>query len=154
VLLVISVLAPASSLRMGSAYAQITSTGSPPATIPTQVAQHEQKLAEARAARDLKAEAEELNTLGSLYRQLGERQKGVDYCNEALALERSSGDRDGEAVSLTTLGRIYTDLGQEQKALELLNQALPIWRELGDRLGEATALTDIGRVYNNLGQRE
>ena len=124
------------------------------ASIPTQIAWHEQKLAAARAAQDSKGETTELNTLGSLYRQSGEREKAVDYCNQALAMEQSSGDRGGEALSLTTLGRIYTDLGKEQKALELLNQALPEWRDLENRSGEATALTDMGRVYNNLGQRE
>jgi len=123
-------------------------------SLPEQIAQHEQKLAEARALQDLKDEATELNALGTLYRQTGQRQKALDDCNEALPIERSVGNRVGEAVTLTTLGRIYTDLGQEQKALELFNQILPVWRELGNRLGEATTLNNMGRVYNNLGQRE
>ena len=91
-----------------------------PSTLQVQITQHEQRLAEARAAQHLNDEAAELNTLGSLYRQVGQRQKGVDYCNEALAIERGSSDRSGEAASLNMLGRIYTDMGQEQKALDLL----------------------------------
>jgi CHAT domain-containing protein len=123
-------------------------------SLQTQITQHEQLLAAARASQLQAGEALELNTLASLYRQVGKRQQGVDYCNEALAIERAAGNRLGEAASLTMLGRILTDMGQEQKAMDLFNQVLPIWREFGNRLGEATTLTNIGRVYNDLGKRE
>lgn len=125
-----------------------------PTALSVKIALHEKNLAAARADKDVAAQATELNTLASLYRQTGERQRAVDDCNQALALERASGDRLGEATSLTTLGRIDTDLGQEQTALDLFNQVLPVWRQLGSRVGEATTLGNIGRVYNNLGQRE
>jgi hypothetical protein len=49
-----------------------------------QINEHEQKLAAARAAHLLPAQATELNTLASLYRQVGKRQQAVDYCNQAL----------------------------------------------------------------------
>jgi CHAT domain-containing protein len=124
------------------------------ALIPEQIAQHEQKLAAARVAPDPVAVATELNTLASLYRQTGERQKAVDYCNQALALERAAGNRLAEALTENLLGRIETDLGEEQKALDQFNQILPVWRELGSKLGEGLTLSNMGRVYNNLGQRE
>jgi CHAT domain-containing protein len=123
-------------------------------SLSVQIAQHEQKLAAARAAQNTTIVAIELNTLASLYRQTGERQKALDACNQALQIELSSGSRLGEATTLTMLGRIDTDTGDQQKALDLFNQVLPVWRELGSHLGEATTLTNIGRVYNNLGQRE
>jgi CHAT domain-containing protein len=123
-------------------------------TLQVQIAQHEQRLADARTARSQADEARELLTLASLYRQTGERQRALDDCNLGLELDRSAGNRLGEATALNMQGRIDTDLGQEQRALETLNEALPIWRELGNRVGEATALSNMGRVYNNLGQRE
>jgi CHAT domain-containing protein len=133
------------------AIAQTSVVGRQP-LLPGQIAQHEQKLTDARAAKDLVAEATELNTLALLYRQTGERQKAVDYCNEALGLEQ--GNLLAEALTKNLEGRILTDMGQEQKALDLFNEILPVWRSAGNRLGEGTALSNMGRVYNNLGQRE
>jgi len=146
------ILVAAPLLRVPTAVSQtsVPSGG----TLRVQIAQHEQTLADARAAKSQADEARELITLASLYRQTGERQRALDDCNLGLQIDRSAGNRLGEATALNMLGRIYTDLGQEQKALDLLNQALPIWRELGNRVGEATALSNMGRVYNNLGQRE
>jgi len=136
------------------ASSQTQTTASHTPIIPAQIAEHEQKLALARAASDLVGVATELNTLASLYRQTGERDKALDYCNRALQIERGAGNRLAEALTENLLGRIETDLGEEQKALDLFNQILPVWREFGNRLGEGLTLCNMGRVYNNLGQRE
>jgi len=53
-----------------------------------QIAQHEQRLADAATAKQYRNEVTELNTLGSLYRQAGNMQKGLDYCNQALQFEK------------------------------------------------------------------
>jgi CHAT domain-containing protein len=147
-------LAAVCVLRGPYAFPQAPAPAGQTAVIPAQIAAHEQKLAAARAAKDTKVEAAELNILAGLYRQTGERQKGVDYCDQALQIERSDGDRVGEATTLNLTGRIDTDLGQEQRALDLFKQVLPMWRELGNQLGEGLTLNNMGRVYNNLGQRE
>jgi len=123
-------------------------------TLQVQITQHEQKLADARAATRKRDEAVELNTLGTLYRQTGKPQKALEYYNQALAIEHSSGNRGSEALTLNDIGRVYTDLGQEQKALDLFNQVLPVWRELGNRRGEALTLNNMGRVYSDLAQEE
>lgn len=116
-----------------------------------QISQHEQQLAQARQSNDQRGQAVELNVLGSLYRQAGNPEKGMEDCNEALGIERQPGSI---AVTQNVLGRIYTDLGDEQKAFELYNQALPVFRQTGNRKGEAEALDNIGRTYNNLAQRD
>ena len=123
-------------------------------TLRTQITQHEQKLAQARATNSKRDEAIELNTLGSLYRQAGETQKSLDDLNQALQIEQAAGARGSIALTQNLIGRVYTDLGQEQKAMDLFNQILPVWRELGNRQGEAATLNNMGRVYNDLGQRE
>lgn len=130
------------------------------------IAQHEQKLAQARAAKQAKGEELELTTLGGLYRQTGNLPKALDYCNEALTIEQRTGNHGGEAMTKDAIGRIYTDMGQEQKALELFNEILPYWQSWRNRrraalvhkspllqLGEASTLNNLGRVYNNLGQK-
>jgi CHAT domain-containing protein/Tfp pilus assembly protein PilF len=86
-----------------------------------------------------------------LYRQLGETQKALEDCTQALQIEQSATSR---ALTQGIMGRIYSDLGQEQKALELFNQVLPVWREAGIRVGEAATLNNLGRVYSTLGQKQ
>jgi CHAT domain-containing protein len=119
-----------------------------------QIAQHEQKLAAARAAGSTKEETTELNLLGMLYRQAGKMQKALECLNEALPIEQSAGNRAGQAMTENTMGRVYTDLGQEEKALALFDQALAVWRDLGLRQVQANTLNYIGKAHNNLGQRE
>jgi CHAT domain-containing protein len=119
-----------------------------------QITQHEQKLSEARAAKNYRNVAIELNTLGPLYRQTGQPQKALDVYNQALQIERNGGNHGAQALTLTNMGRVFADLGQEPKALEVLNQALPMWRETSNRRGEALALDYIGRVYSDLAQED
>ena len=115
------------------------------------IGQHEQALADARASHNTRNEATELNTLANLYREVGDPQKGLDYCAQAISIETSQGQ---QAQSKNVEGRILTDLGQEQKALDLFNEILPVWRQLNILMGEASTLTNMGRVYNDLGQRD
>jgi CHAT domain-containing protein len=89
-----------------------------------------------------------------VYDALGQKQKALDFYNQALPLWRAVGDRSGEATTLNNIGRVYDDLGQKQKALDFYNQALPLWRAVGDRTGEATTLNNIGLVYDALGQKQ
>jgi CHAT domain-containing protein/Tfp pilus assembly protein PilF len=118
------------------------------------MAQHEQKLAAARAAKDQKEEAQQLLNLGQVYSQAGQKQKALEYYNQALPVEREAHDRSGEADTLNSIGQVYDDLGQLQTALEYLNRALPIRREVGDRKGEAETFDDIGGVYGDLDQMQ
>ncbi|MFM6246213.1 MAG: CHAT domain-containing protein, partial [Dolichospermum sp.] len=85
---------------------------------------------------------------------LGEKQKALDYYNQALPIYRAVGDRGGEATTLNNIGGVYDALGEKQKALDYYNQALPIRRAVGDRGGEAITLNNIGRVYNALGEKQ
>ena len=124
------------------------------APLKVQIAQHEQKLAEARAKKDMKSVAVELTTLGEFYREAGNTDKALDDYNQALAIEHSGGSRGYEALTKDYIGQVYTDLGQEQKALDLFNQTLPVMREIGNRLGEELTLWNIGRTYSNLAQED
>jgi CHAT domain-containing protein/Tfp pilus assembly protein PilF len=120
----------------------------------TQIAQHEQNLAQARSSKNIRQQVTEYNILGALYYSSGQLEKGLDYLNQALPIEQKYSSLLGQATTLNTMGRIYTDLGQEEKALDLLNQALTFWRALPSRAGEAETLNNIGKVYNNLGQHD
>lgn len=132
-----------------------------------QIASLEQKLAQSRAANDYHAEASELNALATLHWQAGQLQKGLDDCNQAIAIEQNAEFRIGESFTKNIMGRIYTDLGQEQKALDLLNGVLPFWESDSNRkraesmnegplfhMGLAIAYNNLGKLYINLGDNQ
>jgi CHAT domain-containing protein len=145
-------------LRVGVSIALLTAMVAASAqttvSLRDQVAQHEQKLAEARAGNKTKDLMMELLFLGTLYRMSGKMQKALDYLNEALPLAQNANNHVAHAMTLNALGRIYTDLGQEDKALALFNQSLAMWRRLELKQGEASTLNYMGKAYNNLGQRD
>jgi len=135
--------------------------------LPDLIAQHDAQLAAARAAGRSRDTVVELNILASLYRQSGQAQKALDYCNQALTIEQNAGFRTGAAISKDILGRIYTDMGQEEAALKIFNEIVPFWQSeqnqrraerFGEgarfKRGEASTLSNLGRVYNNLGQKD
>ncbi|MEH2013227.1 CHAT domain-containing protein, partial [Nostoc sp.] len=95
-----------------------------------------------------------LNNIGLVYSNLGQKQKALEFYNQALPLRRAVGDRAGIATTLNNIGLVYSNLGQKQKALEFYNQALPLRRAVGDRAGIATTLNNIGGVYDALGQKQ
>ena len=99
-------------------------------------------------------EAATLSNIGRVYDGLGDRQRALDYYQQALPIRREVGDRAGEATTLNNIGHVYDGLGDRQRALDYYQQALPIRREVGDRAGEATTLNNIGHVYDGLGDRQ
>jgi CHAT domain-containing protein/Tfp pilus assembly protein PilF len=104
-----------------------------------------------RRATDHRGEAITLNSIGEVYRSLGEMQKSLEKYNEALPISRAISARKVEANILNNIGVVYWSLGEMQKALEKYNEALPIRRAVGDRSGEAQTLSSIGVVYWSLG---
>ncbi|MBR8841074.1 MAG: CHAT domain-containing protein [Stigonema ocellatum SAG 48.90 = DSM 106950] len=103
---------------------------------------------------DTSGEATTLNNLGLVYSDLGQKQKALEYYNQALPLLRAVGYRSLEATTLNNLGLVYSDLGQKQKALEYYNQALLLHRAVGDKSGEATTLGNLALLERNRGNLE
>ncbi|WP_081424102.1 CHAT domain-containing protein [Anabaena sp. WA102] len=111
----------------------------------------------ADAVRKRGGKAATLNNIGLVYLvydALGEKQKALEYFNQALPILRAVGDRSGEATNLNNIGHVYFYLGEKQKALDYFNQALSIRPAVRDRLGEATTLNNIGHVYFYLGEKQ
>ncbi|NJL80337.1 MAG: CHAT domain-containing protein [Richelia sp. SM2_1_7] len=99
-------------------------------------------------------QAVNLLSIGRIYSDLGEKQKALQFFNQALPLRRAVGDRGGEATTLNNIGQVYNYLGEKQKALQFYNQALSLHRAVGDRGGEANTLNNIGVVYSHLGEKQ
>ncbi len=107
-----------------------------------------------RTAGDRYEEALTLDSVGLVYSSLGEKQKALDYLNQAVPLRRAVGDRAGEASTVNNIGFVYDALGEKQKALDYYSQALPLERAVGDRASEASTLNNIGVVYDDLGEKQ
>ncbi|MEW6736460.1 MAG: CHAT domain-containing tetratricopeptide repeat protein [Acidobacteriota bacterium] len=105
-----------------------------------------------RAALDQRSESRILNNLATIYSDIGDRRKALEYHLQALPLRRASGDRRGEAITLNNIGLGYRSLGENEQALVYLKLSLDIRRELNDRQGEAIILNNIALVYTTLGE--
>ena len=98
--------------------------------------------------------ASTLSNLGRVYNNLGDRQKALDYLNQALPIWLDSGNASGQASTLDSMGRAYSDMGDGQQAMEYFNRAMPLWAADGDRNGEALTLNDMGPAWAGMGQKQ
>jgi hypothetical protein len=75
---------------------------------------------------DRSGEGATLNNLGGVYDDLGQKDKALDYYQQALAICREVGDRAGEGTTLHNIGMIYAGFGWLDAALAcvLLAKAL------------------------------
>lgn len=118
------------------------------------IAKYEAALKLYREAGDRAKEAVSLNSIGQVYSELGEQQKGLEYLNQSLPLSQAVGDRKQAAITLSNIGLVYSKLGEQQKALEYYKQSLPLGRAAGDRSGEAITLSNMGVIYSQLEEKQ
>ncbi|HEX6718002.1 MAG TPA: tetratricopeptide repeat protein [Pyrinomonadaceae bacterium] len=106
-------------------------------------------------------EANVLYVMANDYVFLGEKQKALEFGNQAVqvsqiaAQEADKAERETaikvQANALDILGRVHNELGDKKKALEYFNQALPLHKSIGNRAGELTSLTSISMSYQYIG---
>jgi tetratricopeptide (TPR) repeat protein len=77
------------------------------------IGQFEKALGLDRSAKAQGEPLESLLFLGRLYADLDEKQKVLDYYNQALLLLRAVSDQCGEAVTLRHIGLVYAVLGDQ-----------------------------------------
>jgi len=88
--------------------------------------------------------------MGRVYDVLGQKDKALDFFQQALAIRREVGNRSGEGTTLMNIGTVYVALGQNQLALEYFQQALPILRETGFRYMEGLTLWNMGDLFERM----
>jgi CHAT domain-containing protein/Tfp pilus assembly protein PilF len=133
------------------------STGVGPTLPPDAQAKLDKLEADLKAAQDkgdAKTEAATLNQIGNLLFNFGDKQRALDWFNQALPLFRAAGDSADEAYTQVFMGNTHSALGEPQKALDSFNQALPIFRAAGNRVGEAFTLNGLGNSQSALGDRQ
>jgi len=85
---------------------------------------------------------------------LGEKQKALDYYNNALPILQDTGNTGVEAITLVNIGLVRDSIGEKQKALGFYQRALPLLRTAHDRGGEAVTLNNIGYLYDSIGEQQ
>ncbi|MEH2007130.1 CHAT domain-containing protein, partial [Nostoc sp.] len=75
-------------------------------------------------------EASTLNNIGIVYDDLGQKQKALEFYNQALPLFRAVGYRTGEAVTLGSIGVLFQSTNRLTEAIANLQQSLQISLEI------------------------
>ena len=87
-------------------------------------------------------------------RELGQPERALVLCEQALALLRASGSRPGEALMLENLGLAEAAALRFGAAEQRLREAVQIARDIGAPAREASALLHLGQVLCASGQPE
>ena len=98
------------------------------------------------------AAADDLNETGIACEQLGQHDRSVDACRQALTLYGQAGDANGQAKVLDNLAVAYEHLGQSGRAIGLYRRSAALHRQAGDKRGQADALDNLGLTYDALHQ--
>lgn len=110
--------------------------------------------AAARAAGDVRGEAEALNYVAYAYRQQSLLDLARTTALESVRLFVQAADAYGEAQGYNTLGLIEADAGRFPEALEYHLKALAIRQRTGDKEGLSYSFNNLGNAYRNMGNYE
>ena len=92
--------------------------------------------------------------LSSIYRNLAEYQKALDYANEALTIFKKIGHSVGEGNGYICLGNIYSRLGRFSEAIDYQNKASEIFLGSKEQTHAGHAFRNLGECYNLNRQHE
>jgi CHAT domain-containing protein/Tfp pilus assembly protein PilF len=98
---------------------------------------------------DRDGQAQALNSIASVYNELGQFVRAIESYERALKISKESKDALGESGILNNMGIVYRNLGQFDRAIKLYQDALKIQQKLGDRFGIARTINNLGLVYRN-----
>ena len=85
-----------------------------------------------------------MNAVGWFHIQLGEEERGLSVCRQALELQRSTDHRYGQAETLDSLGYAYYRLGHFDESISAFERAIALYQVFDDRYSEANALAHLG----------
>jgi tetratricopeptide (TPR) repeat protein len=108
----------------------------------------------ARAAGDIRGEAEALNYIAYARRAQSVLAVAKNDALESVRLYKQAGDRWGEAQGYNTLGLIEADEGRFADALGYHLKALAIREADGDKEGLSYTYNNLGNIYRNMGEFE
>lgn len=112
----------------------------------------EQARQAAKAAGDVRGEAEAYNYIAYGHRNQSNLALARQDAQQSVRLYQQAGDRWGEAQGYNTLGLIEADDGRFADALEYHLKALAIREADRDKEGLSYTYNNLGNVYRNMGE--
>ena len=110
---------------------------------------------------NIRMEALAISSIAFIHSELGQKEKALEYFNQALSLDRQSNNKRAEAVTLHNIGTVVSSFGENQKALEYFFQALAVLKQVYEpsqvndtKIVEAAVLNSIGVVNEYLGEHD
>jgi len=88
-----------------------------------------------------------LKELGSVYYEMGDSQKAIEYSEKVLERNKITGNQQGIANSLSTLGQIYFYREEPVKSLSFFLEAKELKDSLNDKTEMSLILRYLGRIY-------
>lgn len=102
---------------------------------------------------NMQGEIAQLQSLGNVYRNLGEFDSAIKVYNRAVMLAEKE-DLFGLSTSLGNLASIYTQTEQPDEALRCLEKGLKIALHIGNKQSEGSMLCSIGIAHFQKGDYE
>lgn len=87
-----------------------------------------------------------LSLLGELSLELGYKERGLRYCQQAVAFAKATGRQNKLAVPSVVLSMAHLAMGKYSEALSGGDQALTVARHLNDRLAQIYALGNLRNI--------
>jgi DNA-binding SARP family transcriptional activator len=115
---------------------------------------YRQALTRAKAARDLRVQAESERALGDVMRLQGSYSDALEWLSKSLDSFEEAGDLQGEMGVLWTMGEVYWYRGEHSRALDALQRQIQIATDLDDQRSIADAAGTMGIVYWSRGDFE
>ncbi|MGZ6349176.1 MAG: tetratricopeptide repeat protein [Ktedonobacterales bacterium] len=110
--------------------------------------------AEASQLQKNRYEAYALTSIGNLFVQQQDYDKGREYLERSLELKRRIGNKYSIAISLSSLADLEQRQDHYERALDLQINALELYREIGATRAVLDTLCDIGTMYHSLGDMD
>ncbi|XP_031562505.1 tetratricopeptide repeat protein 28-like [Actinia tenebrosa] len=90
--------------------------------------------------------------LGTLYKQIHQIERAIEYYKKHLHIANEMGDIKGEFTAYERLANAYDLLGDFREAIKHHKKCLNIAEEMGYKIEEGTAYGKLGNDYQSLGE--
>lgn len=85
-------------------------------------------------------------------KRAADRQKTLDYYDQAYKIYKDLGDKNGMARNMGNSGNIYVQDDDETKALEQYAGALKMYEEIGNKAAQAAFRINISSIYKTIAE--
>ncbi len=92
-----------------------------------------------------------LNTIGTIYNDLGDYANSIKYLNEALKININNNNKTEIASNLQNIANTYVDWGKYDLAMLNYTKALSVKKEIGDKFKIAKTEYSIGKLAYKMG---